>query len=112
MNKIIFLFFTLLVGCVNNKKFIKSPFGKLDTLSTNDWWNRSDNPIVDLKVDRDDVIAFGIYTVSNKILKLTLNDYQEVKIKKITANKNSRLSGIHHFDQGNGKIYVDKLFKF
>ena len=48
----------------------------------------------------------------NKISKLTLNDYQEVKIKKITANKNSRLSGIHHFDQGNGKIYVDKLFKF
>ena len=48
----------------------------------------------------------------NKISKLTLNDYQEVKIKKITANKNSRLSGIHHFDQGNEKIYVDKLFKF
>jgi len=59
MNKIIFLFFTLLVGCVNNKKFIKSPFGKLDTLSTNDWWNRSDNPIVDLKVDRDDVIGWS-----------------------------------------------------
>ena len=94
MNKIIFLFFTLLVGCVNNKKFIKSPFGKLDTLSTNDWWNRSDNPIVDLKVDRDDVIAFGIYTVSNKILKLTAqlfplypNESREVILEIFSDNE-------------------------
>ena len=94
MNKIIILYFTLLVGCVNNKKFIKSPFGKLDTLSTNDWWNRSDNPIVDLKVDRDDVIAFGIYTVSNKILKLTAqlfplypNESREVILEIFSDNE-------------------------
>ena len=93
MNKIIFLFFTLLVGC-NNEKFLKSPFNNLDTLSTNDWWNRSDNPIVDLKVDRDDVIAFGIYTVSNKILKLTAqlfplypNESREVILEIFSDNE-------------------------
>ena len=58
-------------GCNKQKEPIKSPFSNIDTLSTNDWWNRSENPIVDLKVDRDDVVAFGIYTVSNKTLKLT-----------------------------------------
>ena len=57
-------------GC-KQKEYIKSPFSNIDTLSTNDWWNRSENPIVDLKVNRDDVVAFGIYTVSNKTLKLT-----------------------------------------
>ncbi len=58
-------------GCNKQKEPVKSPFSNIDTLSTNDWWNRSENPIVDLKVDRDDVVAFGIYTVSNKTLKIT-----------------------------------------
>ena len=58
-------------GCNKQKEPIKSPFSNIDTLSTNDWWNRSENAIIDLKVDRNDVIAFGIYTVSNKTLKLT-----------------------------------------
>jgi len=48
-----------------------APFETLDTLATNDWWNRSSNHIIDLKVERKDVIAFGIYTVSNDILKLS-----------------------------------------
>jgi len=54
-----------------SQKYIKSPFADLDVLATNDWWNRPDNPIIDLKVDRDNVIGFGIYTLSNNILKLT-----------------------------------------
>ena len=52
-------------GCNKQKEPVKSPFSNIDTLSTNDWWNRSENAIIDLKVDRNDVIAFGIYTVSN-----------------------------------------------
>ena len=54
-----------------SKKYVKSPFTDLDVLATNDWWNRPDNPIIDLKVNRDNVIGFGIYTLSNNILKLT-----------------------------------------
>jgi len=40
-------------------------------LATNDWWNRGDNPILNMKVERDQVVAFGIYTVSNGVLKLS-----------------------------------------
>ncbi|MEM8889892.1 MAG: hypothetical protein AAGD28_18090, partial [Bacteroidota bacterium] len=46
------------------------PFGELDTLATNDWWNRGPNKIIEMKVEREDVIAFGMYTVSNQTLKL------------------------------------------
>jgi hypothetical protein len=50
---------------------VKAPFVKgEDSLCVNDWWNRKDNPIIDLKVPRDQVVCFGIYTVSNKTLKL------------------------------------------
>tara|TARA_B100002051_G_scaffold72944_1_gene69221 strand:- start:239 stop:1873 length:1635 start_codon:yes stop_codon:yes gene_type:complete len=52
-------------------EYQKSPFSDLDTLSTNDWWNRPENPIIDIKVERDNVIAFGIYTLSKNVLKLT-----------------------------------------
>lgn len=48
-----------------------APFEGLDTLATNDWWNRGESPIIDMKVDRKDVIAFGLYTVSNNTLKLS-----------------------------------------
>ena len=54
---------------------VVAPFTDLDTLSTNDWWNRADNPIINLKVERKDVIAFGIYTVSKNTLKLTAQMY-------------------------------------
>ena len=50
---------------------ILAPFENLDTLTTNDWWNRGSSKIIDVKVDRDDVVAFGIYTVSNGTLKLS-----------------------------------------
>lgn len=50
---------------------VKAPFEGIDTLATNDWWERGPNEIIELDVPREDVIAFGIYTVSNKTLKLT-----------------------------------------
>ncbi|MEM6318195.1 MAG: alkaline phosphatase D family protein [Bacteroidota bacterium] len=48
-----------------------APFENIDTLATNDWWNRATNPIIDMNVARDSVIAFGIYTVSNQTLKMS-----------------------------------------
>lgn len=48
-----------------------APFEGLDTLAINDWWNRDASIIIDMNVERKDVIAFGIYTVSNNTLKLT-----------------------------------------
>ena len=54
-----------------SNNYVKSPFSGLDLLATNDWWNRENNEIIDLKVERKDVIAFGIYTLSNNTLKLT-----------------------------------------
>lgn len=54
---------------------VKAPFSNVDTLSINDWWNRANNPIIDLKVDRDSVVAFGIYTVSGGILKMSAQLY-------------------------------------
>ena len=60
-------------SCQSKKtpKYISAPFSNLDTLSTNDWWNRKTSPIIDMKVPRDQVIAFGIYTTSNNTLKLS-----------------------------------------
>ena len=84
------------------KNYIKPVFSDLDILCTNDWWNRSENEIVDLKVEREKVIAFGIYTLSNKIVKLsaqlfplypdesrdvTLEIEKNGKWKKIKTNK-------------------------
>ena len=72
-----FLFLSLSILFFNScqqepeKSYLKAPFVKLDTLSTNDWWNRGVSKIIDMKVDRDKVIAFGIYTTSNNTLKLS-----------------------------------------
>ena len=74
--------FLLIIGCnAKNEKPkerippIAAPFSDVDTLAINDWWNRADNPIIDLKIGRDSVVAFGIYTVSNNILKLSAQLY-------------------------------------
>ncbi len=56
-------------------EYLAAPFSGLDTLATNDWWNRGPNPIINLKVDRDSVIAFGAYTVADNVLKLTAQLY-------------------------------------
>jgi hypothetical protein len=54
---------------------VKAPFTGLDTICTNDWWNRANNPIHNVKVERDQVVAFGLYTVSNGTLKLSAQLY-------------------------------------
>lgn len=51
---------------------VRAPFANgLDKLCVNDWWNRKASPIVDVHVPRDQVVAFGIYTVHAGVLKLT-----------------------------------------
>ena len=55
----------------NSFNYIKAPFKDLDTLCVNDWWKIKDNPIINLKVDRKNIIAFGIYTLSNNCLLYT-----------------------------------------
>ncbi len=76
---IISLLLWLSTSCTENAKekipSVKAPFSNVDTLAINDWWNRDSNPIINLKVDRDSVISFGIYTVSNKTLKLSAQLY-------------------------------------
>jgi len=71
--------FLLLTGCDEKPKEkippVIAPFSDVDTLAINDWWNRADNPIINLKVGRDSVVAFGIYTVSNNTLKLSAQLY-------------------------------------
>lgn len=71
---------------------VQAPFDALDSLSTNDWWNRAPTDIIDLKVDRDSVIAFGIYTVSNGILKLSAQLYplypDETRLVRLAFEKN------------------------
>ena len=55
---------------------VKAPFAKgEDALCVNDWWKRPANQIIDLKVPRDQVVCFGIYTVHNRILKLSAQLY-------------------------------------
>ena len=54
---------------------VPAPFENLDTLATNDWWNRGTSKIIDMKVDRDSVVAFGMYTVANGTLKLSAQLY-------------------------------------
>lgn len=66
----------------------RAPFEKKeDSLCVNDWWNRGENPIIDLKVPRDEVVCFGIYTVHNNILKLSAQLYplypQETRVVRL-----------------------------
>jgi hypothetical protein len=70
------------------KPLVIAPFEALDTLAVNDWWNRGASIIIDMHVDRKDVIAFGIYTVSNNTLKLSAqlfplypNETREVRLE-------------------------------
>jgi len=55
---------------------VRAPFAKgEDSLCVNEWWTRPANEIIDLKVPRDQVVCFGIYTVHNRILKLSAQLY-------------------------------------
>ena len=55
----------------NQRPPVVAPFDDLDSLATNDWWNRGPSEIIELDVPRDQVLAFGMYTVANNTLKLT-----------------------------------------
>ncbi|WP_236262881.1 hypothetical protein [Aggregatimonas sangjinii] len=68
---VIFLITTCTQKTTNRTPLETAPFSGIDTLAINDWWNRAANPIIDLNVDRDSVVAFGIYTVANQTLKLS-----------------------------------------
>ncbi|MFK7984173.1 MAG: hypothetical protein AB8G86_29635 [Saprospiraceae bacterium] len=70
----------LMIACNNAQESVANedrtppvlaPFEKLDTIATNDWWNRQPNKIIEVKVPRDEVVAFGLYTVANNTLKLS-----------------------------------------
>jgi len=61
---------------VVSKPPVKALFAKgEDSLCVNDWWNRTTNEIINLKVPRDQVVAFGLYTVANRTLKLSAQLY-------------------------------------
>ncbi len=67
---------------------VVAPFSGIDTIAINDWWNRKPNKIIDVKVNREDVIAFGLYTVQNQTLKLSAqlfplypNETREVRLE-------------------------------
>ena len=87
---------TLLVGAcqTHSKQYIKAPFTDLDTLATNDWWNRKTSKIIDIKVPRDQVIAFGIYTTSKNTLKLSAQLFplhpQESRTVKLSLYQNNQ----------------------
>ncbi|WP_235297945.1 metallophosphoesterase family protein [Portibacter marinus] len=92
------LFLVLIYACDRPKDLgnaappVEAPFEGLDTIATNDWWNRGENPIIDVKVHRDSVIAFGIYTVSNHILKMSAQLFplypEEVRTVRLALKKN------------------------
>jgi hypothetical protein len=70
------LLLTLTLACnTEMEPPVLAPFTDLDTICTNDWWNRAPNPIHDVKVERDKVVAFGLYTVSSGMLKLSAQLY-------------------------------------
>ena len=73
---------------------VQAPFDKLDSLCANDWWNASPSPILDTRVARSEVLAFGIYTVHAKTLKLSAQLYplypkesREVRLELLTDGR-------------------------
>ena len=55
---------------------VKAPFKKgEDSFCVNDWWKLPESDIIKLKVPRDEVVAFGIYTVHKGVLKLSAQLY-------------------------------------
>ena len=123
---LIFLISILVGKCQTTySSYVESPFSDLDTLATNDWWNRKRSKIIDMKVPRDKVVAFGIYTVSNNTLKLSaqlfplypkeskivklhlyLNDnWKEVQSKKINEIGWSTLFRIENWDMSQSIKY-------
>ena len=42
----------------DSSNYIKAPFEDLDTFCVNDWWERKDNQIINLKVDRKNMMYY------------------------------------------------------
>jgi len=119
-----FILLILLSNCQEAEKELSppviAPFSDVDTLATNDWWNRTENPIINLKVDRDSVVAFGLYTVSNATLKISAqlyplypdesrdvrlaieeeNDWREIQTAKVNDLGWSALFRVNNWDNG------------
>ncbi len=79
----------------NGEPPVLAPFEKgEDSLCVNDWWNRDKSPIIDLKVPRKDVIGFGIYTVHDRILKLSAQLYplypDETRVVRLEFKRNGK----------------------
>jgi hypothetical protein len=51
------------------------PFEGLDTLCTGAWWERAPAKFIDLRVPREQVVAFALYTVHAGVLKLSAQLY-------------------------------------
>ena len=85
-------FFTNPIAAQELKPPVIAPFDNVDKLSTNDWWNRDENPIINLKVNRDSVVAFGIYTVAQQTLKLSAQLYplypNETRVVRLEIKEN------------------------
>ena len=77
-----------------SQKYVQAPFSALDTLATNDWWNRKTSKIINMKVPRDQVVAFGIYTTSNNTLKLSAQLFplhpEETRTVRLELFKNNQ----------------------
>ena len=104
---------------------VPAPFEDLDTIATNDWWNRGPNPIIDVDVDRNDVICFGMYTVSDGVMKMSAqlfplypqetrtvrletkreNDWQEIQTQEINDIGWSALFRVEDWDTGSDIKY-------
>lgn len=92
----------LIIGCSEKSKErippVIAPFSDVDTLAINDWWNRADNPIINLKIARDSVVAFGIYTVANNTLKLSAQLYplypEETRKIRLEIERNGKWTEI------------------
>ncbi|MFT4682257.1 MAG: hypothetical protein ACI9YU_002114 [Flavobacteriales bacterium] len=82
----------------DKKTYVKAPFKKVDRLATNDWWNRGDNDLIDLRVDRKDVVAFGLYTVSSQTVKISAQLFplfpEETRVVRLEIEKNNRWNEI------------------
>lgn len=63
--------FTPAVFAQSGEPPVPSPFPGYDTVGTGAWWTQKPSKIVDVRVPRDEVICFGIYTVHAGVLKLS-----------------------------------------
>ena len=80
---------------------VRAPFEKgEDSLCVNDWWNRKKSPIIDLKVPRDQVVGFGIYTVHDRVLKLSAQLYplypEETREVRLEVKRDGEWKEIAH----------------